>query len=106
MPPVSRPPFDSLPLRASDPAFSAWTLYGDEDQLGTLNLLTAENTLAAAKSEIRTGIRLSLDPPLNVLRVPGSDRAPLKHTIYRRGGRPVHDDVLEFNTQVSWDINI
>lgn len=48
----ARPPFDCLPLRQNDPPFSAWGLYGDHDQLGTLNLLTPENTLAAAKSEI------------------------------------------------------
>jgi len=98
--PKPRPPFESLPLRDGDPPFSAWGLYGDDDQLGALNLLTDENTLSAAKSEIRTGVRLSLDPPIDVLLVPGSGRSPLKHTIFRRGGRPVHDDIVEFNTQV------
>ena len=51
------PPFESLPLRKGDPKFSAWGLYGDDDQLGTLNRLTDETVLAAAKSEIRTGAR-------------------------------------------------
>ncbi|OAG44387.1 hypothetical protein AYO21_01383 [Fonsecaea monophora] len=103
--PRPRPPFESLPLRPDDPPFSAWGLYGDDDQLGALNLLTAENTLAAARSEIRTGVRLSLDPPIDVLLVPGSERSKFKQTIYRRGGRPVHDDIVEFNTQIGaqWD---
>ena len=97
---TQRPPFDKLPLREGDPPFSAWGLYGDKDQLGALNLLTPENTLAAAKNEIRTGIRVSLDPPINSLLEPSHGRTPLKQKIFRRGNRPVHDDVLEFNTQV------
>ena len=53
------PPFDSLPLRKGDPPYSAWGLYGDDDELGTLNRLTDERVLAAARSEIRTGARYS-----------------------------------------------
>lgn len=51
------PSFDSLPLRKGDPPYSAWGLYGDDDELGTLNRLTDERVLAAAQSEIRTGAR-------------------------------------------------
>lgn len=51
------PSFDSLPLRKGDPPYSAWGLYGDNDELGTLNRLTDERVLAAAQSEIRTGAR-------------------------------------------------
>jgi hypothetical protein len=98
----ARPPFDSLPLRTGDPPFSAWGLYGDDDQLGTLNLLTPENTLAAAKGEIQTGIRVALDPPLDALLAPSIGRRKLAQTIVRVGDNiPAHDDVLEFNTQVS-----
>lgn len=97
----SRPPFESLPLREGDPPFSAWGLYGADDQIGALNLLTSENTLAAAQSEIRTGVRVALDPPLDVLRLPSGGRKSLTQTIIRLAGRSsVHDDVLEFNTQV------
>lgn len=96
-----RPSFDDLPYRKGDPPFSAWGLYGENDQLGALNLLTPETTLAAAKDEIQTGIRLSLDPQVNSLLQPTHGRQGLKHTIFRRGeNRPVHDDILEFNTQV------
>jgi len=35
-----RPNFDALPLRSNDPKGSAWGLWGNEDELGTLNLLT------------------------------------------------------------------
>ena len=51
------PSFDSLPWRKGDPRLSAWGLYGDNDQLGTLNRLTDKRVLAAAKSEIKTGAR-------------------------------------------------
>ena len=51
------PDFEDLPLRKGDPPYSAWGLYGDTDELGTLNRLTDERVAAAAKSEIRTGQR-------------------------------------------------
>jgi hypothetical protein len=54
------PPFSSLPLNKGDPPHSAWGLWGKDDQLGTLNYLTEENTRAAA-SEITEGIRVGLN---------------------------------------------
>lgn len=51
------PSYDSLPLRDGDPHHSAWGLYGDDDQLGTLNRLTDARVAAAAKSEIQKGTR-------------------------------------------------
>lgn len=96
-----RPPFDSLPLREGDPAHSAWGLYGENDQIGTLNLLTPENTLAAAQ-EIKTGKRLALDPPLDALVRPGVGRISMKHDVILHDvpGVYAHDDTLTFNTQV------
>lgn len=54
------PSFDSLPLREGDPHHSAWGLYGEKDELGTLNRLTDERVAAAAKNEIKKGIRYVL----------------------------------------------
>lgn len=51
------PHFESLPLREGDPPYSAWGLYGDLDELGTLNRLTDELVVETARSEIRTGAR-------------------------------------------------
>ncbi|KAL9056361.1 MAG: hypothetical protein Q9162_002952 [Coniocarpon cinnabarinum] len=48
------PKYSELPLGKSDPPLSAWGLYGPHDQLGTLNRLTEDIVLEAAK-EIRTG---------------------------------------------------
>lgn len=94
-----RPSFDSLPLKAGDPPFSAWGLYGPDDQLGTLNLLTPEIVTEAAK-EIKTGIRIGLDSPVNLLARPPHNRLKLTHTIIHKAPRAVHDDIIEMNTQV------
>jgi hypothetical protein len=51
------PPFKDLPLRKGDPQLSAWGLYGDKDELGTLNRLTDEIVVKAAKGEVRSGVR-------------------------------------------------
>ena len=51
------PRFEDLPLRKGDPNYSAWGLYGDNDELGTLNRLTGDKVVAAAKGEIKTGDR-------------------------------------------------
>lgn len=47
---VSRPRFDELPLRKGDPKGSAWGLWGDRDERGTLNLIT-EDVVRAASAE-------------------------------------------------------
>lgn len=54
-----RPTFESLPLRHGHPPHSAWGLYGAEDELGTLNLLTPARVLSA-RSEIIEGLTISL----------------------------------------------
>jgi hypothetical protein len=55
----SRPNFDSLPLRSGDPKASAWGLWGAEDELGTLNLLTPDRIQSASKSVV-TGETVTL----------------------------------------------
>jgi hypothetical protein len=55
----ARPQFDDLPLAQGDPKASAWGLYGKEDELGTLNLLTPEVVQQAA-AEVKKGIRIPL----------------------------------------------
>lgn len=51
------PNFEDLPLRKGDPHHSAWGLYGDNDELGTLNRLTDERVVEAARDELKTGTR-------------------------------------------------
>jgi hypothetical protein len=43
------PSYDELPVKPHYPPGSAWGLWGDEDELGTLNLLTPERVAEAAK---------------------------------------------------------
>jgi len=50
------PRFFDLPLNKADPKLSAWGLYGKGDQLGTLNRLT-ENVVLEAAKEIKSGVR-------------------------------------------------
>ncbi|MCJ1383318.1 hypothetical protein MMC17_006431 [Xylographa soralifera] len=100
------PPFTSLPLDPDGPPGNAWGLFGANDELGMLNLLTPAVVTAAAQ-EIKSGVRVSLDWPLDKPLHPSYGRAPFQHEIRRRGenGRPVNDDIISFNTQSSsqWD---
>ncbi|KAG9250977.1 uncharacterized protein F5Z01DRAFT_693296 [Emericellopsis atlantica] len=99
-----RPSFDDLPLDKSGPPGNAWGLYPKNDTLGTLNLLTPETTVAASK-QIIDGTRVSVDLTLGHLARPCFGRQSLKHDIWLKEGRVVHDDALSFNTQSSsqWD---
>jgi hypothetical protein len=56
----SYPSFSALPVTSEGPRGNAWGLWGPDDQLGTLNHLTAERVQVAAREEIRTGERVSL----------------------------------------------
>ncbi|KAL1887979.1 hypothetical protein Sste5346_009861 [Sporothrix stenoceras] len=99
-----RPTFSELPLHPSHPKASAWGLYGTDDELGTLNLLTAEAVRAAAASEIRSGERLPLNLPLTTPVLPMNPRRkPCVHNIISKGY--ANDDELHLNTQASshWD---
>lgn len=49
-----RPSFDDLPLKSHHPLASAWGLWGDSDELGSLNLLTNDVTKSAT-AEIKMG---------------------------------------------------
>ncbi len=60
------PSYDQLPVKEGAPEGSAWGLFGDDDQLGCLNLLTPERVLAAARL-VRKGavfpLNLRIDEP-------------------------------------------
>ena len=56
---MARPKFDDLPLSPGDPKGSAWGLYGADDELGTLNLIT-EDVVKEAAAEIKRGIVVPL----------------------------------------------
>lgn len=79
-PPKSHPRFVDLPLNPSDPPHSAWGLYGADDELGTLNLLTPERKQEAAK-EIQTGVSVGLNWPLHFMDHTGGFRHTTEHKI-------------------------
>ncbi|KAJ5695945.1 hypothetical protein N7536_006357 [Penicillium majusculum] len=96
--------FDELPLRKGDPPHSAWGLW-ENSQLGSLNYLTDEKVLQAASSELKTGVRISLNLPLDQINPPLLGRQPFERKIINKAPRVINDDVITFNTQGSsqWD---
>ncbi|KAJ5687515.1 hypothetical protein N7536_010134 [Penicillium majusculum] len=88
---ISRPRFDELPLKQGDPKGSAWGLWGDHDERGTLNLITDDVVRAASAESIEGKV------PMN------PRRKPCSHTLIAKGH--ANDDELDFNTQSSshWD---
>lgn len=100
------PAFDDLTLDPNGPKGNAWGLFGPDNELGMLNLLTPENTARAAREEIKTGVRISLDWDLTKPEYPSFGRKALQHRMVNKAPREVNDDFLvEMNTQGSsqWD---
>src|SRR5262247_3297866 len=102
--PERLPAFDELPIKPDYPPHSAWGVFGDDDQIGTLNLLTPERVAAAAQL-VKTGQVFAMNWELEKPHPPLFNRAAPRHTINRRR-KNVFDDVYDnFNTQSSsqWD---
>ncbi|KAF2741542.1 putative cyclase [Polyplosphaeria fusca] len=97
------PKFSELPLDPSHPPHSAWGLFGMDDELGTLNHLTPERTVEAAK-EVKTGLRFGLNWKLEQMDYTAGFRDIMKHEIFEIG-LMMNDDRVTFNTQTStqWD---
>lgn len=76
------PEFAELPLDPSHPPYSAWGLWGQDDELGTLNHLTPERVVAAAK-EVKTGARFGLNWALEQMDFTGGFRETIKHEIFQ-----------------------
>lgn len=101
--PDNLPSYKDLPVKPGAPAGSAWGLFGDDDQLGTLNLLTPERVAAAAKL-VRKGTVFPLNLPLNQPDPPLFGRGAVKVTLLE--GASGRDDYLDnFYPQASsqWD---
>ena len=104
MAPITLPAFDDLPLDKEGPPGNAWGLFGKDDQLGRLNLITPD-TVASAATEVQKGIRVSLDWPLDSPVAPFFGRQRFDHNLLPLSSRTANDDVGHFNTQCStqWD---
>ncbi len=60
------PSYSELPVKPGAPQGSAWGIFGDDDQLGCLNLLTPERVIAGAKLVHKGAVfplNLSIDQP-------------------------------------------
>ncbi|PSR81792.1 hypothetical protein BD289DRAFT_372180 [Coniella lustricola] len=111
---MSIPDFDNLPPVEGMPKGCAWGVFdkdGQKDLLGTLNLLTP-SVVAAAAAEVKEGVSISLNWPLNAVKIPIPGRKAPVHTVHSlssSGLAPPEchgwDDELSFNTQSSsqWD---
>ncbi len=84
------PTYSELLARTDAPAGSSWGLFGDDDQVGTLNFL-ALGDLPAAAAEVGAGQSFSLDLPSTALSSSlAPTRSPIQHHIFER--TPFHRD--------------
>jgi hypothetical protein len=51
--------FSALPYDSEGPPYNAWGLYGPDDELGRLNLITPQ-AVKRGRDEIKEGIAISL----------------------------------------------
>ncbi|KAH7141880.1 putative cyclase-domain-containing protein [Dactylonectria macrodidyma] len=96
------PKRSELPHIPGTPEGSAW-LWGQDDELGRLNLLTPERRAAAAKL-IQTGETVSLNWSAELPNPPMFGREPFKHAI-KSLGPAGNDELLALNSQSGsqWD---
>jgi kynurenine formamidase len=78
------PSYRELLERTDAPPGSSWGVWGDDDQLGTLNLLTDDRTLAASRL-VRRGAVFPLNLPLHELDPQLAWRTPARHHILHVG---------------------
>ncbi|EXJ88509.1 hypothetical protein A1O1_05439 [Capronia coronata CBS 617.96] len=97
------PRLQDLPQIPNAPKHCAW-VWGPEDNLGRLNLLTPRRVQAAA-SEIKTGETARVDLPLNVPKQPAWSREAFTLTIKVVDEGIGNDDLYHLNTQsgTQWD---
>jgi len=101
------PAYDALPVRPGAPKGSAWGLFGDNDEVGTINLLTPERVRAAAVF-IRTGKVFPLNLPIDIPDPPLFKRGRHVHKVIQYPGAEafvLDDSIDNFNPQASsqWD---
>lgn len=99
------PSYDRLPVKEGAPQGSAWGLFGDDDQVGCLNLITPEKVKAAARL-VRKGVVFPLNLRLDLPKPALFDRRSLRHHLLEVGGGVARDDYYDdFWPQASsqWD---
>jgi len=98
------PAFDELPVLDGLGLRHAWNVFGDGDELGTINLLTPERVAAALRSA-RHGRVINVTQTLTAFDPPFYGRQPLRHDVYRLD-RNYWDDRLDnllLQSSTHWD---
>lgn len=99
------PSYAQLPVREGLPKGSSWGVWGDDDRLGCLNLLTPEVARRGAGC-VRSGKVFPLNLEMELPDPPLFGRPAFGHEIVQRPSGVSADDMLHgFNTQSSsqWD---
>ncbi|EKM56130.1 uncharacterized protein PHACADRAFT_196184 [Phanerochaete carnosa HHB-10118-sp] len=96
------PSFDELP-HFHEYTGCAWEVWGKDDELGTVNLLT-EKVISEAAKEIKIGKTFCLNLPINYPSKPTFKRQPAIHTQWMLD-ECSNDDTISINTQsgTQWD---
>jgi kynurenine formamidase len=74
------PGYNELPVRAGAPDGAAWGVFGDDDEVGTINLMTPDRVVDAASS-IQSGRVFALNLPINIPDPPLFTRGKHTHTV-------------------------
>lgn len=98
------PRHHQLPVREGAPAGAAWGVFGDDDQLGTINLLTPATVVEAAGS-IRSGRTFALNLSIDIPNPPLFGRGKHNHVIKQYASYILDDYLDNFYPQASsqWD---
>jgi Putative cyclase len=98
------PSYDELPEVPGLGLRHAWDVFGDDDVLGSINLVTPARVARAAAS-VTTGELVSLDLPLNLPNPPLFGRKPYEHTVIALNRNEMDDHLDNFHPQGStqWD---
>lgn len=96
--------FDELPEIPGLGMRHAWEEFGNNDSLGSINLLTPERVVAGA-ALVRTGEMISLDLPLNMPDPPMFGRKSYTHDVFALSRNEMDDRLDGFHPQAStqWD---
>ncbi len=98
------PAYDDLPVIEQAGVSHSWGVFGADDEVGTLNLLTDE-TVVRALGEVRSGERIGLTLDLEAISPPLFGRSPLVHTLLNTDRNTWDDRIDGLFPQASsqWD---
>jgi kynurenine formamidase len=104
MGPAALPRFDDLPEIPGLGLRRAWHVFGPDDRVGTVNLLTPDRVRAGVAC-VRSGEVVSLDLPLDEPNPPFFGRQPYGHHVFALSRNEMDDrvDNLHLQGSTQWD---